>query len=90
MQRDDLQTMHQSVGTAAVVLAVTPQQAPVIQNLGPGNLYIDSNPGVTTNSGLKLAVGDTYEYPRDLAEAAGSVYAIADQAATDVRILVVG
>ena len=44
---------------------------------------------MTTASGLCLAVGDTDEFPRDLAMPGGMLYAVADMD-TDLRILVVG
>jgi len=61
----------------------------VLQKLGPGVIYLDHDPAATTASGLRLAVGDTYEFPRDLALAGGMLYAVADMD-IDLRILVLG
>lgn len=82
--------MRVLVGTSVTSLPIRSEVTPVIQNLGPGVLYIDADPAVSATSGFVLDVGSVYEYPRDLAVAAGAVYAVASQANTDVRILVVG
>lgn len=82
--------MQITVGTAATRLVIPGSNAPVIQNLGPGNLYVDHDSTVTTATGLKLAVGDVYEFPRDLNQGTGECWLVADAANTDVRYLVVG
>ena len=76
-----------TVGTAAVALPVDVGETPVIQNLGPGNLYLDTASGVTTGTGLQVPVDSVYEWTRDITK---TLYAIADAAGTDVRILKVG
>lgn len=79
--------MKVSVGVAAVALPVDVGQTPVIQNLGPGVLYVDVDAEVTADSGLRIPVDTAYEWPRDITK---SIYAISDMAGTDVRILLVG
>lgn len=78
------------MGTSAARLPVDSSGTPVVQNLGPGKVYLDTVSTVTTANGLELEVGDVYEFPHDLSQAGGGVYAIADQANTDVRLMVVG
>lgn len=79
-----------SVGTAAVnVTDIVARGKPIIQNLGPGNVYFDSQPGVTAASGVKLVVGATYEFAEMLGDETG-LSLIADAANTDVRIIVMG
>lgn len=79
-----------TVGTTAVdVLAATGRGRPIIQNLGPGKLYFDSAPNVTTSTGIQLAVGASYEFASAISLETG-LSVIADQAATDVRVIVMG
>jgi len=82
--------MNLTVGTTAVSLGLDSQSTPVIQNLGPGVVYMDNTEDVTTATGLRLAVGDTYEFFRDLNQAGGEIFLVSDTAGTDVRIMVVG
>lgn len=72
------------------MLPVDTSATPVVQNLGPGNLYVDHDPAVTATTGFKLVPNSVYEWPHDLGQATGVIYAIADAVSTDVRILVVG
>ena len=82
--------MKVTVGVVPTQLvSLTGQTTPVLQNLGPGIIYFDHDPAVTAATGLRLGVGDTYEFPRDLVVAGGLLYAVAD-VDTDLRILVVG
>jgi hypothetical protein len=82
--------MKQTVGTTAVKLPVSASQTPVIQNLGPGIVYLDGAGTVAAGTGLKLPVGAVYEVPRDLSSGSGELWLVADAASTDVRFLVVG
>jgi hypothetical protein len=65
-------------------------QAPIIQNLGPGTLYVGNTSSNLTTEGLQLPVGAVYEFPAPLAEGAGAVWIQASGANCDVRILNVG
>lgn len=67
-------------------------QQPIIQNLGPGIVYIGPwNDATTlTNEGLKIAVNAVYEFPATLVEGANKVYLVADTNSTDVRLINVG
>lgn len=75
------------VGTTPHALVeVTRNQTPVIQNLGPGDLYLDFSSTVAVGNGLKVVPDGSYEFLHDLP---GRLYLVASQASTDVRILVV-
>lgn len=79
--------MNISVGVTASAIPVRQGDRPVIQNLGPGDLYIDTDPNVTTGNGVKIVVDGSYEFSEDPRK---TVYAVASLAATDVRVMVVG
>ena len=79
--------MNISVGVAPAAIPIRQGDRPVIQNLGPGDLYIDTEPDVTTASGIKIVVDGSYEFPMDPLK---TVYAVASVDATDVRVMVVG
>lgn len=59
---------------------------PLIQNLGPGVLYVDLDEGVAVGTGLRVAVDAMVELPA----LRGVLYGVADAASTDVRLLDVG
>lgn len=82
--------MRQIVGTTVVNLDLPRSCRPVIQNLGPGVLYLDSDPDVTVDSGLQLPVGAVYEFAQPLAGNEVSLSLISSLANTDVRVLVNG
>ena len=63
---------------------------PVIQNLGPGELYIGSSNADLVNTGLYLPVGAVYEWPATVLEGSGSVWLQASSGQCDVRIINVG
>ena len=82
--------MRQIVGTTVVNLDLPRSSRPVIQNLGPGVLYLDSDPDVTVDSGLQLPVGAVYEFFYPLAGQDVGLSLISSLANTDVRVLVNG
>lgn len=83
--------MKVTVGASEPVALDLPGTAtPVIQNLGPGDLYFDADPEVSTDTGIRIPVNGGYEFPRDLNLGEGSIYLIASERNTDVRYLVVG
>ena len=67
-------------------------QQPIIQNLGPGNIWIGPFNDAETlyYTGLYLPIGSVYEFPATLVEGGKSVFIYADTADTDVRIINVG
>lgn len=86
--------MQMTVGTSAELVDTvefsdtsSPGQVVVIQNLGPGDVYIDFTEDVTVGNGLKIGVNGAYELPRTSNES--QLYIVASQASTDVRILLV-
>jgi hypothetical protein len=78
------------VGTVPVRLPVQGTTRPMIQNLGPGIVYMDRDEDVDATTGIKLEVGDVYEFPTDVSAGGSSVYLISDTADTDVRYMVAG
>lgn len=73
----------------AVDIPVAQGAGLIVQNLGTGNVYLGNDSTVTTLTGIKLLPGANYEYPRQVNEGAGAVWAIADAAGQDVRYMVV-
>jgi hypothetical protein len=65
-------------------------QQPIIQNLGPGNLYIGTSSTNLSTTGLYLPAGAVYEFPATLVEGAGAIWLEADAPDTDVRVINVG
>lgn len=63
---------------------------PIIQNLGPGDLYVSTGPADITSRGLWLPINAVYELPTILTEGAGQVWLAADGDDCDVRIINVG
>jgi hypothetical protein len=63
---------------------------PIIQNLGPGNVYVGTSSTNLSTTGLYLPAGSVYEFPATLIEGAGTVWLEADAPDTDVRIINVG
>lgn len=78
-----------------MILGATPQQIPgnrsrpVIQNLGPGTVYLDTDGAVDETSGLQIAVGQAYEFPGAGGNSVG-IFLMADAEDTDVRVVGVG
>jgi hypothetical protein len=86
--------MQMTVGTAAVAVGTTEArdsyqsgQVVVLQNLGPGDIYVDFANTVTAANGFKISVNGAYEFPRTANEQ--EIYVIASVADTDVRVLLV-
>ena len=63
---------------------------PVVQNLGPGVLYIGSTSNDLFNTGLQLPVGAVYEYPARLIDGAQFLWLHAVGGNCDARLLNVG
>jgi hypothetical protein len=63
---------------------------PVIQNLGPGTLYIGTSATDITTKGIKVVTDAVYELPATLVEGAGKIFISASGGNCDVRILNVG
>lgn len=82
--------MQVTVGTTVTPLGFGGGDTPLIQNLGPGTVYMGRDDTVTVGNGVRLGVGDAYEFPSDLgASGSSTVYLVSDAAGTDVRYMVV-
>lgn len=76
----------------AVDTGFTGSTQPIIQNLGPGSIYINTTGTNVLTTGLFLPSGGVYEFPATLVEGANAVFV---QVATggvsaDLRIINVG
>lgn len=78
---------QQTVGTAAVRVAEG-MQCPVIRNLGPGNVGMDTTDAVTVgNASIYLKPDESFEFPTEVYGSGWTkIFAIADAADTDVRV----
>ena len=63
---------------------------PIVQNLGPGTLYLGTNATNIATVGLKLPVNAVYELPAPLVEGPGKIFIRAVGDDCDVRIINVG
>jgi hypothetical protein len=82
--------MKLTVGTSPVMLPYKGHVTPMVQNLGPGNVYFDADQNVSASTGIQMQPGAVYEFPRDLSDGGGFIWLVADQAGCDVRIIRVG
>lgn len=80
--------MQVILGTTKQAVAASGRNRLLIQNLGPGNVFLDTEGTVTATAGLKIEPGAVYEFPT--ASADDDVYIISDTANTDVRIVRLG
>ena len=74
----------------AVNTGYTGTQQPIIQNLGPGALYLGTTSSNLTTEGLYLPSGSVYELPKVVQEGAGAIWIQASGGNCDVRIINVG
>lgn len=79
-----------TVAQGAYNTGYTATQMPVLQNLGPGILYLNTVGTNITTEGLQLPVGAVYEFPKIVQDGAGAVWIQASGGDCDVRILNVG
>jgi len=79
-----------TTAAGATQLAYTGTTMPVIQNLGPGVLYLGATSTNLSTEGIQLPVGAVYEFPRVVQDGAGAVWIQAIGASCDVRTLNVG
>ena len=63
---------------------------PIIQNLGPGVLYVGPYSTDLGTKGLRLPVNAVYEYPKTLVEGDAKVYIQAIGDSCDVRMMNIG
>lgn len=89
-QNTTLDTSNATTMTAAGLRAFKNADRPVIQNLGPGDLYLGTGSADLVTKGLKLPINAVYELPATLMEGAGKLFLRADGGNCDVRIVNVG
>jgi hypothetical protein len=63
---------------------------PIVQNLGPGTLYLGNSESNLLSEGLKLEPKCVYEVPAPMVEGLVYLYIQAETTSCDVRILQVG
>ena len=78
-----------------ILLSTTSVQVPsagrsrlILQNLGPGTVYFDTDGDVDTVSGIELAVGDIFEFETSSGD--DNVWVVATLPSTDLRVVEVG
>lgn len=76
------------VGTTSTQVASNGRIRPVVQNLGPGVVYIDTDGDVDSTSGLQIPVGAVYEFP--LSGGDSNIWLVSTLANTDVRVVGMG
>ena len=79
--------MKSIVGTTPIpLLGRIGQGRPLVQNLGPGKVYFDTDADVSVETGFELGVGAAFEFAED-SNVTPSVYVVADTADTELRIV---
>ena len=89
-QNTTLDTGNDTAMIAVGLRAFKNADRPIVQNLGPGTLYLGTGSADLTTKGLKLPINAVYELPATLMEGAGQVFLRADGGNCDVRIVNVG
>ena len=79
-----------TTGQGAVKTDFIGSDQPIIQNLGPGTLYVGPSATNLLTTGLYLPVNAVYEYPATLVQGGAEVWLQADVDTCDVRIINVG
>lgn len=75
------------VGTTPTpLLSKIGEGRPLVQNLGPGKVYLDTDEDVSTETGFELAVGAAFEFAED-SNITAAVYVVSDSANTELRIV---
>lgn len=62
---------------------------PLIQNLGPDDVYFDRSETVTPSTGVKVEVGRDYELPTAPVKGGGPIWLVSS-GASDVRYFIAG
>jgi hypothetical protein len=79
-----------TVAQGAVNSGFAGNNAPVIQNLGPGDLFVSDTEVDVTTRGLYLPPFAVYEFPQTMVSGPGAVFMQALNGDCDVRIINVG
>lgn len=90
-QNTTLDTGNDTAMIAVGLRAFARADRPIVQNLGPGTLYLSTTGTNVDTVGLALPINAVYELPATLMEGAGRIYLRATGVGgCDVRILNVG
>lgn len=81
--------MRVLVGTSTVDLGIRTRVMPIIQNLGPGDLFLNTDEPVTLENGIRLLEGEAMQFMTQSAQEAG-IWLVATEEDTDVRIISIG
>ena len=80
-----------TVTTSAVNLPFGDKARPLLQNLGPGDIYFAPDDAVSVNYGFKLPPGMGYEFPDNLGYGSGWMQVwVISTSTSDLRIGSVG
>jgi hypothetical protein len=85
-----LNTSDAASMTAVGLVAFKGSDRPVVQNLGPGTLYLGTGLTDLDTKGIKLPINAVYEIPAVLVEGAGRIVLLAKDDDCDVRVINVG
>jgi|LakMenEpi03Aug12_release.lakeMendotaPanAssembly.Ray.scaffolds.fasta_scaffold1125369_2 hypothetical protein len=89
-QNTTIDTSDDTVMQSYGLRAFNNDSRPIVQNLGPGTLFLSTSSTNIANVGLELPEAAVYELPAVLVEGAGKVYLRAVGDSCDVRIINVG
>jgi hypothetical protein len=82
--------MNVTVAAGATDTGYAGTNRPVIQNLGPGDLFVGNVSSTLLTEGIKLVPNAVYEFPENVVEGPGKIFMQASGATCDVRILNIG
>ncbi len=77
--------MRVIVGATSVPVSVTDRSFMLLQNLGPGIIYLDTDGDVTPDEGLQIRPGEVYEFASPSSQS--NVYIVSTLEGTDVRVI---
>ena len=89
-QNTTIDTSDATVMAGYGLTAFAGNQRPIVQNLGPGTLYLGTGTTSLETVGLKLPINAVYELPEELITGPGRICLRAVDGNCDVRILNVG
>lgn len=77
------------VGIEPLALGPFGRARPIIQNIGPGDVYLDTDQEASTSSGLRIKPGEALSFSGPAATETG-IWLVASEANTDVRVVLMG
>jgi hypothetical protein len=75
------------IGPEPVRVIPPPTAKPILQNLGPGLLYYDTDDSISADTSIRMPVGSVYEFAESFTRSGSGLWLVADTADTDVRIV---